>query len=147
MARSAVTNKTLGKVGSEVGIDGIPELKANIAAKLDKMMGQAAKKVFMRAAMRMVEEAKDLVPVKTGTLRDAIYAAYGDTKKPNVIVGVNYRKAPHAHLIEYGHIHTTHDGRGTSMTKAHPFMRPALTYARPKMAAIIAEGLKSLVQE
>ena len=150
MARSAVSKGLLGKVGAEVGVYGIEGIKANIAAKLNQMTGMSAKRVFMRAAMQLVNEAKDIVPVDTGRLRDAIFAAYGDPRKPNVIVGVNYKKAPHAHLIEYGHIQTGHGGkgkgRGIKFIPGSAFMRRALVSARPTMAATIAEGLKALVE-
>jgi hypothetical protein len=150
MARAAVSKGLLGKVGAEVGVYGVDDIKKAIAAKLSQMTGMEAKRVFMRAAMVMVVEAKDLAPKKSGLLRDAIYAAYGDPRKPNVIVGVNYRKAPHAHWEEYGHIQTGHGGRGKGrgikFIQGSAFMRRSLVSARPTMAATIAEGLKALVE-
>jgi len=138
MARSAVTSGNLGKVAAEIGIEGLDQIKANIAAAIDRSVGEEAKKVFMEAAMVAVNEAKDLVPVKTGTLKSAIFASYGDKKKPNVLVGVNHKKAPHAHLVEYGH-------GGPHPAKAHPFFRPAVNAAKPTMAVKIVEGLQNLI--
>lgn len=143
MARSAVTKGRLAKVGSEIGVDGVEDIKKAIAAQLDKFSGMAVKKVFMQGAMVIVREAQDLVPVKTGRLKGAILAAYGDPKKSNVLVGVKSRGprgAPHAHLVEYGH-------GGPSPAGAHPFFRPAVTASRNTVAAVIAEGLKELVEK
>jgi HK97 gp10 family phage protein len=143
MARSAVTPK-----GKAVRIEGIPELQAKVALILDRATGNEAKKVWMKAALVLRDEARDLAPVikipkpnprpwqVPGTLKAAIFAAYGDTSKPNVIVGVNYRKAPQAHWIEFG----------TSNIAAQPYMRPALTATRSMMVAMIAEGYKALIE-
>jgi hypothetical protein len=135
MARSAVTKGRLQKVGAEVGVSGVEEIKANIAGKLDKFLGMAAKQVFMKAAMIAVKEIKDLAPVKSGKLRDAIFADYGDPKKPNVLVGVNYKKAPHGHLAEF----KNHGGD-------QPFFRPGITATRAPMAVVIVEGLRDLAE-
>jgi len=144
MARNALT-----RGGKAVRIEGIAELQANIAKILDRAAGKEAKRIWMKAALVLRDEARDLAPVirepKThpkpwqvpGTLKAAVFAAYGDASKPNVIVGVNYKKAPQAHWIEFG----------TSKIPAQPYMRPALTATRSMMVAIIAEGYRSLIEE
>ncbi len=78
MARSAVTKGRLSKVGQDIGVTGIDEIKAAISAKLDEMVGQKAKRIFMEAAMIAVREVKDIAPVKTGNLRDAVTVAAND---------------------------------------------------------------------
>jgi hypothetical protein len=140
MARQGVTPGKLKTVGAEIGIEGIPEIKANIAKVLDRALGEKAKKVFMRAAMISVKEIRDLAPYdplrKRGThLRDAVFADYGDPKKPNVIVGVNPKKAPHGHWLEYGNVRM----------KAKPYFRPGVNAARAPMAAELATGMKNLI--
>lgn len=136
MARSAVTKGRLQKVGADVGVQGVEEIKAAIAAKLDKFVGGAAKNVFMRAALIAVAEIKDLAPVKSGKLKSAIFAAPGDPKKPNVLVGVDYKKAPHAHLAEF----KNHGGH-------HSYFRAGITATRAPMAATIAQGLRDLAEQ
>ena len=136
--RKAVTGTRLGNVARDVfKLEGVDEVKENIANILDRTTGEKIKKVYMRAAMIAVREARSLVPVRTGKLRDAIFADYGDPAKPNVLVGVNYKKAPHAHLVEFG----------TVKTSAHPYFRPAITATRGPMAATIIEGFKEILDE
>lgn len=136
--RKAVTGTRLGNVARDVfKLEGVDEIKKNIAKILDRTSGEKIKKVYMRAAMIAVREARSIVPVRTGKLRDAIFADYGDPTKPNVLVGVNYRKAPHAHLVEFG----------TVKTPAHPYFRPAVTATRSLMAATIIEGFKEILDE
>jgi len=87
----------------------------------------------MVAARFVRDEARALVPVRTGLLRSAIFASQGKPEKwpkgPSVIVGVNAKKAPHGHLIEFG----------TARAPAHPFLRPAVRAVRPMTARIMAE--------
>jgi HK97 gp10 family phage protein len=141
MARSAA--------GNAARIDGIPELQAKMAQIIDRASGPEAKKIWMKAALVLRDKARDLAPViripkpnplpwqVPGTLKSAIFAAYGDPSKPYVIVGVNYHRAPQAHWIEYG----------TAKAGAQPYMRPALTATRSLMVAIIAEGgYKALIE-
>lgn len=139
MARSGVSQKQLGKIGAVVGVEGIEKIQANIAENLNRMTGQRAKRVWMHAALLCVAEIKSLVPVKTGKLKEAIGAGYGKPEKPNVIVGVNWKKAPHAYLVEYGH------GRvGSGGAHAHPYFRPGVNASRGIMAAVIAKGMREI---
>ncbi len=141
MARSGVSKGQLGKVSTEIGITGIEDVRANIAKLMDRVTGPRFKKeVCMPAAMIARDEIKDLAPVKTGKLRDAVFAAEGDPKKPNAIVGVSRKLAPHGILVEYGH-------GGPHPAPPHAFFRPGVTAARGAMAATLASGMKKLVGE
>ncbi len=146
MARSAVTKGTLGKVGAEIGIEGMEQIKANIAERIDRFSAIEAKKVFMRAALILVREERDAVqhltatPELTGKLAGAIFAAMGDPKKSNVIVGTNYKAAPHAIPVAHGH-------GGPHPAKPHPWVQQSVRATKGAMAATIAEGLKELAQK
>lgn len=141
MARSLATPKN-----KLVVAEGLGELQAKISRVIDRTGGKEAKRIWMGGALVLRDEARDLAPVLqkpkkgrvAGLLRSAIYAAYGDPTKPNVIVGVNYKIAPHAHFVEYG------TKRGMP---AQPFMRPALAATRAKVISIIAEGYRKLIDE
>lgn len=79
------------------------------------------------------DEARRLVPVKSGKLRDSIYhtfSADNSTPGKRVVyhVGWNTRKAPHGHLIEYGHWTKVVGVNGPLkpvFVPAKPFLRPA----------------------
>jgi len=140
MARSVVTKK-----GKAVQIEGLLELQERVADILDRTTGKAIKRVYMGAALVLRDEARDLAPELKkpkkgrvpGLLKSAIRAAYGDPTKPNVLVFVDYRIAPHAHLVEFG----------TVKMQAQPYMRPALAAARSKCVNIIADGFRELIEE
>lgn len=71
------------------------------------------------AAQEFYDEAKMRVPVKSGTLKGAIYQVYSESNsgdgKATYHISWNKRKAPHGHLIEFG----------TSRQAAKPFLAPA----------------------
>ena len=141
MARRVLTKK-----GKAVQWEGLAELSDNINTLLEVVGGRQAgrigkevKNVLMGAALVVRDEARDLAPVRTGLLREAIFANYGDEQKPDVLVGVNHKMAPHSHLVEYG-------ARGGEMP-AQPFLRPAIAAARPAVAKIVADGLKKIISE
>lgn len=102
-------------------------------------MGTARKElkdILIKPAYVIRDEAKDLVPVKTGNLRDAIYATAGPDDKRGVLVGVNGKKAPYAKYVE----------RGTSRNAAHPYFRPAITATAPSIANMISGDMKKLLE-
>lgn len=138
--------RVLTKRGKAFRLEGLPELQANVdkilkavGGRKGQAVGEEIKHILMGAALVIRDEAKDLVPVRTGLLKSAIFAAYGDPRKPDVLIGVNYKIAPHAHLVEYG----ARDGE----MPPQPYMRPAVQATRAKAANIIAEGVRRLIEK
>lgn len=90
------------------------------------------------------DEAKLQAPVMTELLRDSIYLAFKDDRSnaAQVVYSVswNSKTAPHGHLLEFGHWHTTEDGEQTSWTPAQPFLRPAFDHAPRAQQAMIQRG-------
>lgn len=117
--------------------EGMAEVLRNVSNVIDKTTGQKVKRVYMDAGLRLRDAAKANAPVKSGRLRKSVFAAYGDPAKANVLVGVNYKIAPHAHLVEYG----------TVNAPPHPFLRPAITQTKSEIRDIISSGLKKIIDE
>lgn len=94
---------------------------------------QAAAQVFYEQVKRNVAGLGRV----TGKLSDSIYQAYRDKEsghgKAVYHVSWNFTKAPHGHLVEYGH-------GGKRPAPAHPFLRPA--YDQAKDAATNAAVLR-----
>lgn len=103
------------------------------------------KHALMPGGLIIRDEARDLVHKDTGLLASSIFAAYGDPKKADIIVGVNTRQAvsttaagvtrTYAHVEEYGN-----DER-----PPHPYMRPAIATTKPTVARITKDSLLSAV--
>lgn len=144
-------------------LSGLDRLAGDMATHLARSMCVAGGKVIR-------DEAKLLAPVGTeeggsihpGALRDSIYLAFkdgSDGKNVRYSVSWNAKKAPHGHLLEFGHwqpyVVAKIAGGGYYSTKikkdaptwtpAHPFLRPALDSAGARATqAMIARGRERL---
>jgi HK97 gp10 family phage protein len=143
---------------SLVGLKGTTEKMQQVKTLLNSEEVQDA---LLPAAMLVRDTAKRLVREGPGKrrdgskrkhLRDLIFATKGKRRGkgilgafanvlagdlgPNVIIGVDRKQAPHAHLVEFG----------TAKMPARPYLRPAVAVARPLVVAVIENGLKRLLK-
>ena len=130
---------------------------SSVMAGLDRLSGVAeslARSMAVAAGQAVRDEAKARAPVDTGRLRGALYLAYreGRSSESQVVYSVswNSKKAPHGHLLEFGHwqTHAMYKGRdgewyvGAPLAQpkwvpAQPFLRPAYEAVAPRMAQIM----------
>ena len=119
--------------------------------KLDKStVEQLITASLVSGALLIANKAKELAPIKTGTLRRSIHvgghteltpdygdgAGYEDLGEPGslrAIVGTNLEYAPYQ---EYG------TSRGVP---AHPYMKPAMDTQRDKVLEAIGDTFEELV--
>lgn len=147
------------------------QAKANVSSALAGLDGlggplatHLARSMAVAGGQVLRDEAKLLAPVESGLLKSSIYLAYKDGKstQDNVTYSVtwNSKKAPHGHLLEFGHwqYYATYKGadgewhtnKNAPLDKprwvpAHPFLRPALDSAGPRaQAAMIERGRERL---
>lgn len=136
-------------------------------AALEKLAGPArihlARSMAVAGGQVLRDEAKAHAPVKDGVLRDSIYLAFREAKSTEKQVQYsvtwNSKKAPHGHLLEFGHwqpfkVAVLPDGRIYTMKSrlpapkwipAHPFLRPALMGGVERArGAMIARGRERL---
>jgi HK97 gp10 family phage protein len=118
-------------------IEGLVDITDRLATVIDRTTGKQAKEVYLKAALNIRDGARTRAPKRTGKLRESIFAARGDMNKPNALVGVNYKIAPHAHLVEYG----------TVNSRPHPFLRPAVAASATEVRSIIEKGLRRIVED
>lgn len=122
-----------------LSIEGIDEIQDNLARVLNATTGKEMKRVMMQGALIARNRIRDLAPLgKTGNLKRGVFAAYGDDNKPSVVVGMNYKIAPHAHWIEFGHAVNT--------AQPHPYFRPGLVSAAPQMKVVLENGFKQVIE-
>jgi len=138
--------------GISLTFDG--DLGAALANLEERLISEVVRPVARAGALVFYEEARQLVPVyqgapikrkngvqtKPGQLRDAIYHVYADqmfTDHHAVYrVSWNARKAPHGHLVEYGHwrtnriVRTATGWAATSERLATPVRVPAVGFMR-----------------
>lgn len=93
---------------------------------VDKASWEAA----VKTAVDIENDARDLVPVKTGKLRDSIRVTVG--KVDGLVVMEAYTTSGYGGYVELG----------TFKTRAQPFMRPAINKNFDKLRQRMKEGLK-----
>jgi hypothetical protein len=124
---------------------------------------QAAAQVLYEAVLRNVNGIKR----HTGNLARSIYQAYSrdnsGTGRATYHVSWNHRKAPHGHLVEWGHLQryeitydpqtrrfTTHKDRPLPTPKlvaARPFIRPAIAHMPQAESAMRERWLSELQKQ
>jgi hypothetical protein len=122
---------------------GIADFTARMT-RLSERALHAAREALAEEAQVALEEADRDVPVgATGKLKASgkIEAANGGL---TVFVKYGGKKAPHAHLVEFGHRQVNAKGEQTGTVAGKPFLTPAGENARrriaPRLAAILKEA-------
>lgn len=138
----------------KVKIDGLDEL----VKTLDRLDSMEAEEGFQNGivdgALLVIQEAKDLVPVDSGDLRDSLHiggytkltpeyrkvGSYGALKKPigkgktfGVFAGSTL---PYAHLVELG----------TKRTRAKPFLRPAADTKQDEVVKAVEQAIQAVIE-
>ena len=80
----------------------IEEIRAGVRAEIDSDLGGIAAQVFEKA------KASTAFKDKTGRLRQSIWIYRSKYKDGGYVV---YVKAPHSHLVEFGHAVVAKDGK------------------------------------
>lgn len=134
--------------GFSVRVEGLD----NLLKKLEALEVKPAKvrKILLEGAKLISEEAKRLAPYdekrdKGIHLRDAIFAMGKPrfSEDMSAIAAVSFKRAPHAHLVEYG----TGPRPGTGQMPASPFWRPAIDNKKNEVVTNVVAGLKDLIEE
>jgi len=133
-------------------------------AGLAQVRHRLARSMAVAGGSQIRDEAKARAPVESGALRDAVYLAYRDGRstESQVVYSVswNKKKAPHGHLIEFGHWQTRvayqgSDGNWYSgaplaaprWVPAVPFLRPAYDAVLPRLANVMVERARDRLPE
>lgn len=111
----------------------------------DKLARKLSMKALRKAGRVIVKEAKLRVPVRTGLLKKSIALRAKQRRKrgsPAIVVGTT-KDAPHAHLIERGHVQV--GKRGKKFVAARPFLRPAFDTKHDEFVRLLGDELGALI--
>ena len=127
--------------GKAMKLEGVPSMVKTLQTIATTLQGEQQtaftdklRDIVMKPAKVIRDEAQDLVPVVTGTLKAGIFAA-PINNKAGAIVGVHH--VFYAPFVEYG----------TRRMRAHPFFRPAINATRPMAANMMSGDMKALIDE
>ncbi len=124
-----------------VTIEGEEELVRKLRALGDSVKGKQIERLFLRSAKVIRNAARELAPQgPTGNLKAGIIAktlARRERKAGLAMVGINFRRAPHAHLLEFG----------TVKMSPRPFFRTAVIASQEKINKMISKGFQRIIDK
>lgn len=134
-------------------IIGMEELEDNIDKVKQQLTADQIEPVLLQGASVFAQAAINNAPQgPTGNLKHGIIAKTlernnSDQPAP-AIAAIDYRIAPHAHLVENGHFQTEKKGGPASrFVPPHPFFRPAYDTNKEAVLEAITEDLKTMIEE
>lgn len=109
-----------------------------------------ARSVALAGAKVLRDEAKARAPVESGTLRDSIYVAHDDKHSGKLVqtysVSWNAKKAPHGHLIEFGHW-LVRAGKRLVWVAGQSFLRSAYEAKAAEAQRVMKDRADKKIQE
>ena len=151
--------------GPNLRVEGVPELRAKLAALGDKAERKVVRTAIRKAANIVLKEVRSRAPSKTGRLRKGLRVSVSVTAGNEVAkIGAKRRAgARHAHLLELGvRPHTIRSkyrralrigGRmigGRVMhpgVRPRPFLRPGFEATKDDAIRVFKEQLQTAISE
>jgi HK97 gp10 family phage protein len=129
----------------KVTMDGIDDLNKKILQMLKGISPEVAEPILRKSAIFLRDDIRQRAPLgPTGNLKAALLTATLKMRKGELcgpaLVAINKNKAPHAHLVEYGHA-------GPHPAPPHPFFRPGWDANKGKVEQDITEGLIKSIEK
>ena len=134
------------------GLDEIERRLQRLPEKLrrksiKKVMTDSAETIRSEAARRCRKNPKGPTWPKTGHLADAVAQKVSvKAEKSTAKIGIDYSKAHHGHLVEFGHRIVVHKKDTGKRTRKFPFMRPAFDSKGDEALDTLLDGLKKAVE-
>lgn len=129
----------MAKNAMRIDIKGLDEAVRRVRSLTSSLEAKDVEKVLVKGMQVVRDEAKQRVPVKTGLLKSALKARIGK-RRGKMVAGafsaVDFRKAPHAYLVEYG----------TRHSQAKPYFRPAWDSREGDVKKQIENDLRKLLE-
>jgi len=144
-------------------IIGIEQVQANLEKVKESISPEQIESVLLLGAQVIAEDARNRAPLGNkkyyqskrtrryggGNLKRGIEAKVIHREGSTVaaIAAVNYKIAPHAHLVEFGHLLVRgKKGHIVGFVPPHPFFRPAWEARSEQVSQGVVEELKNLVE-
>ena len=138
----------------DLNIEGIEELEKQMESLIKAVHPDKVEPVLLDAAKVVAKDAKARAPKgETGNLKKGIVAKKTRRKggmtaalglsageAAPAITAIDFRKAPHAALVEFGH-------GGPHPAPAHPFFRPAWDANKNKVEKQIVDDINNLIDK
>lgn len=134
----------------EFKIEGLQELTKTIQDLSKSLDPDKSEPVILKGAKVIGAEVRGRAPKgPTGNLKKSVKVKtlkrFSSKQPAPAIVAIDRKKAPHAHLVEYGHA-LVRGGKVIGHVPAHPFFRPGIDAKAGEALKQIEAGLTKLVE-
>lgn len=136
----------MAKDVNKVSFEGAADFKARLQGLTPKLALQVERKSIKKACQTVMDAAVSRTPVgETGNLAEGWKIQV--SKKPWGVKATVKNTAPHAHLVELGHLMVSHSGKITGRVPEHPFLRPALWENQESALKTLSDGLNEALSK
>lgn len=137
---------------------GLTELQQKITDLSKALPHTAIEQIYLKGVRKMARAIRRKTPVgvgtrKPGSLKKAVKAKLLDrvgNNARNAIVAVDRKTAPHAHLVEFGHVlykgSKKKGGRVIGHVPAHPYFRPGVDETARPVLSETTQALNALIK-
>ncbi len=132
-------------------LQGMEQLNRNLEKVIKSLSPEEIEPILLASAKQVADDARSNAPLgPTGNLKRGIVAKtlrrIGNEPAPS-IAAIDFRIAPHAHLIEFGTVERHQkSGKSTGVSPAHPFFRPAWDKNRGHIEEDIRAKVKAQIE-
>lgn len=122
---------------------GLPQLSKNLQKLAAMIDSEVVEKGLLKIGGELRRNAASRARKKTGNLKLSHKSKRFRNKikgAPATFVAIDYRKGPHAHLVEFGH-------GGPAPAPPHPFFRPAVDEFKTGYESKCGNMLKSIFDD
>ncbi len=127
-----------------IKVEGADKLVKNLQRIGKTASRRSLSKATKAGAEPIVNKAKELAPVDTGKMRDAIRSKFAYQSSRAVRVEISSRMKPEG---ASWHSYDFYQEFGTSHHPAQPFMRPAADYEKDRAVEIVRKTVQDAVLE
>ena len=142
--RPAATDFVAGRtyVNNIRGLDEVLSLLNEFSEKAP----DACETAMRGVALRIKDSAKSSIHSISGQLAGSLRIRnIFNPKTRRVVITAGGSKAPHAHLVEFGHKLLSHSGEYLKGVEERPFLRPAFETHIPVLVAQMEEAINRLI--
>lgn len=134
--------------------EGLEEFQATIKKASEAVGPDRVEPIALKVAKTVAKAVKSKIKVsklpKKKHLKNAVVAKMLDRIGRNpasAIAAMDWKKGPHAYLVEYGHAMVSHSGEVVGQVPPHPYFRPAVDENAGRMLNEMENELGKLIEE
>lgn len=137
----------------EIDVEGLAEAARRIRSVMSALESEDVEKVLVKGAevvgRQVRANIRSMTKRRSGRLLSAVKISKGKRRGKlfaTAFTAMDRKKAPHSHLVEYGH-RVVRNGQVVGHAAPRPFFRAAVDQTRAEVGRIVNEGIAQLIEK